>query len=179
MRKFTYAEYCAMPEDGRHYQIVDGELLMSATPPIRHQMVLGYLSCDFFKHVETEQAGIVVCGPLDVILSDTDVFQPDMVFISNARKKIIVREGLRGVPDLCVEVLSPSNKQLDLKTKRLLYARYGLPELWIVDPDANTVRIFRLQEDPHRAAATYRAKDTLTTTLLPRFSLDLAKVFAE
>jgi len=177
--KFTYEEYRALPETGPHYQLVDGDLLRSPSPTLRHQLVGMRLANGLFNHVEEEKAGTVLCAPLDLILSDTDVFQPDIVFISNARKKIMVPEGLRGVPDLCVEVLSPSTKNLDFKTKRLLYAHYGLPELWIVDPFANTVRVFRLQEDPHRAAAIYRAADVLTTTLLPRFSLSLSKVFAK
>jgi len=177
--KFTYEAYSALPETGPRYQLVDGDLLMSPAPLSRHQIVLMRLGTALVIHVEQENAGICIYSPLDLILTDIDVFQPDLVFISNARKKIIVPEGLRGVPDLCVEVLSPSNKRLDLVTKRLLYARYGLPELWIVDPKANTVRVFRLQEDPHRAVAVYRAQDGLSTTLLPRFSLKLDKVFAK
>jgi len=151
---------------------------MSPSPSSRHQIVLMRIGYGLMTHVEQEKVGICIFSPLDLILSEVNVFQPDMVFISNARKGIIFPEGLRGVPDLCVEVLSPSNKQLDLKIKRLMYARYGLAELWIVDPKANTIRVFRLQEDPHRAVATYRVGDKLTTTLLPGFSLDLAEVFA-
>jgi Uma2 family endonuclease len=177
--KLTYDAYRALPETGPKYQLVDGELLMSPAPTYWHQEVSARLFWEMRRYVEQEELGKVLYSPLDVILSDEDVFQPDIVFVSTARRGIIVTEGIRGVPDLCVEVLSPSTRDLDLKTKRLIYARHGVPELWIVDPDANTFRVFRLREDPHRAAALLRAKDTLTTRLLPGFTMKLDKLFAK
>lgn len=176
--RFDYEAYRALPETGPRYQLVDGDLIMSPAPSFWHQEVAARLFLEMRTFVEQGRLGKVLFSPLDVILSDEDVLQPDIVFISTARKKIIVKEGLRGVPDLCVEVLSPSNRNLDVKTKRLIYARYRLPELWLVDPDRHWLRVFRLRDDPHRAVAVYRAKDTLTTRLLPGFALKLDKVFA-
>jgi len=176
--RFDYEAYRALPETGPRYQLVDGDLVMSPAPTFWHQEVLVRLLCELRVFVERENLGKVLCSPLDVIFSDEDVFQPDIVFISAARKRIIATEGIRGVPDLCVEILSPSNRSFDVKTKRLIYARCGLPELWLVDPDAHSLRVFRLRDDPHRAAAVYRAKDTLTTRLLPGFALKLDKLFA-
>ncbi|HYG73558.1 MAG TPA: Uma2 family endonuclease [Planctomycetota bacterium] len=176
--RFTYEEYQALPETGPRYQLVDGDLIMSPAPSFRHQDILAELSFLLGSHVRSSGLGKLLFAPLDVILSDEDVFQPDIVYISNARRSIIVPEGLRGTPDLCVEILSPSNKNLDLKTKRLLYARFGLPELWIVDPDANTAQVFRLQEDPNQPIGTYSQNETLTSPSFPGFSLELAKVFS-
>ncbi|MGD0094478.1 MAG: Uma2 family endonuclease [Planctomycetota bacterium] len=177
--KLTYEEYRLLPETGPRYQLVDGELLQMTAPIIWHQRMAARLFSALFLFVKERALGEVLFAPVDVILSDINVFQPDIVYVSNARKKIMVRENIRGAPDLCVEVLSPSTKKLDLKTKRLIYARYGVPELWFGDADAQTIRVFRLQEDPHRAAAIFRRKDTLTTPLLPGFTLELAEVFAE
>ncbi|MCY3020704.1 MAG: Uma2 family endonuclease [Planctomycetota bacterium] len=175
--KFTYEEYRALPETGPRYQLVDGDLLMSPSPTSRHQAVLVRLLNALVNHAERSEAGRVFCAPLDVILSEEDVFQPDLLFISREHGSRIASEGIRGVPDLCVEVLSPSTRDLDLKTKRRQYARFGLPELWIVDPDANSLHVFRLQEDADNAAAVLTAKDTLTTPLLPGFTLKLDKLF--
>lgn len=177
--RFTYEEYRALPETGPRYQLVDGDLLMSPAPTFWHQELIARLFWEVRGFVEQHRLGKALCAPLDVILSDEDVFQPDIVFVSVKRKSAIVPEGIRGTPDLCVEVLSPSSRDLDLKTKRRLYARYGLPELWIVDPDANTLQVFRLQEDPNNAAAVLTSKDTLTTSLLPEFSMKLDKLFAK
>ena len=176
--RFDYEAYRALPETGPRYQLVDGDLIMSPAPTFWHQELAARLFMELRLFVEQGSLGKVLFSPLDVILSDEDVFQPDLVFISAARKRIIVPEGVRGVPDLCVEILSPSNRSLDVKTKRLMYARCGLPELWLVDPDAHSVRVFLLRDDPHRAAAVHRAKDTLTSRLLPGFALKLDKVFA-
>jgi len=177
--RFTYEEYRALPETGPHYQLVDGDLIMSPSPTFWHQEMLMRLATELRVVAERTGAGKVLCAPLDVILSDEDVFQPDIVFVSRARKAVIANDGIRGIPDLCVEVLSSSTRDLDLKTKRRQYARYGLPELWIVDPDAKALQVFRLQEDPNNPAAALTAKDTLTTPLLPGFSMTLDKLFAK
>jgi Uma2 family endonuclease len=176
--KFTYKEYCTLPENGRHYQVIDGELIMSPSPTFRHQLIIADLSRHLANFVLRERRGLVLFAPLDVIFSDEDVVQPDIVYIANDRRSIIAREGLRGAPSLCVEVLSPSNRDLDLNAKRLLYAKFGLPELWIVDPDANTLHLFRLQEDYHAPLKVFGANDTLATPSLPGFSLPLSEIFA-
>jgi len=177
--RFSYEEYRALPETGPHYQLVDGDLLMSPAPNFRHQDISSRIVLALTLHAQTHSLGKVLYSPLDVIFSDDDVYQPDIVFISNARRSIIVPEGLRGTPDVCVEILSPSSRDLDLKTKRVMYARYGLPELWIVDPDTNTVQVFRLQEEPHRPAQSFSAADTLNTKTFPNLALKLEKIFEE
>jgi Uma2 family endonuclease len=176
--KFTYAEYATLPENGRRYQLIGGELLMSPAPTFRHQKIAQEINFALLMFVRGRNLGQVLFAPLDVILSDEDVLQPDIVFISNERRGIIVPEGLRGAPDLCVEILSPSNANLDRGAKRLLYARHGVIELWLVDPDANTLELFRLQENAREAAQRWTAAGTLVTALLPGFTLDLAPVFA-
>ena len=177
--RFSYDEYRALPETGPHYQLVDGDLIMSPAPTFRHQDILMRLIRFLDAHIEKNKLGKLLCAPLDVIFSDEDVYQPDLVFISNSRKSIIVPEGLRGTPELCVEILSPSNKELDQKTKRLQYARFGLPELWLVDPFANTLQIFRLQEDPHHAAQTLSETETLNSKTFPGLELKLDQIFAK
>lgn len=177
--KFTYEEYRTLPENGRHYQVIDGDLIMSPAPTTRHQRIQASIFLELAAFVKSGQRGLVLCSPLDVILSEDNIVQPDIVYISKERRGIILREGLRGAPDLCVEVLSPSNRELDLNAKRLLYAKFGLPELWIVDPDADTLQLFRLQENHQAPLKVCGAGDTLTTPLLPGFSVGLSEVFAK
>jgi Uma2 family endonuclease len=177
IEKFTYEDYAAMPNTGKRYQLVEGELIVSPSPTVRHQIVMMRIANALYNHVEAKRAGLLLAGPVDAILSDEDVYVPDIVFVSKARKKIIAPEGFRGAPDLCVEVLSPSNRRLDVKTKRANYAKFGVPELWIVDPDEDNIRLFRLQENPTTPQRVFEENDTLKTTLLPEFELKLGPVF--
>jgi len=176
--RFTYADYATLPETGPRYQLIGGELIMSPAPSYRHQTILMRIAVALFNFVESQRLGVVRVAPLDVILSDEDALQPDAVYVSNARRAIIVREGLRGAPDLTVEILSKRTEGIDRVAKRSTYSRHGVTEYWIVDPEANTLELYRLQENPAAPMATFKASDTLTTQLLPGFSLPLADVFA-
>lgn len=177
LMKLTYEDYAAMPDDGRRYQLVEGELFVSPSPNFRHQKICGAIYMALNAFVQARRLGDVVFAPLDVILSDEDTYQPDIVYVSKARKRLVVPEGIRGTPDLCVEVLSPSNRKLDVKVKRARYAKFGLPELWIVDPDEDTVRVYRPAENANAPVRTLSEHDTLTTDLLPGFALKLEPVF--
>jgi len=175
--KFTYQEYRTLPETGPRYQLIEGDLLMSPSPNFFHQTLVYNLALILGQFAKTHALGLVRVAPLDVILTEEDVVQPDIVYVSNARKGIIAPEGLRGAPDLCVEVLSASTRDLDSQAKRVLYARHGVAELWLVDPDARTIELFRLQEQPHAPTRVFRADETLTTALLPGLEVKLAEVF--
>lgn len=176
--KFTYADYRTLPETGPRYQLVDGELLMSPAPTVRHQKIVARILAALVVFVESRRLGVVLGSPVDVILSDADVIQPDIVYVSAAHSAIVAREGIRGGPDLCVEALSPTTAKLDGGLKKVLYARHGVTEYWIVDPDADRVDLYRLQENADAPVRTYGSSDVLTTALLPGFSLDLRGVFA-
>jgi Uma2 family endonuclease len=176
--KFTYADYAVLPENGRIHQVIEGDLLMSPSPSYFHQSLVMRIAAALFQFAEGRKLGSVRTGPLDVILDDENVLVPDVVYVSNGRSSIIVPEGLRGAPDLVVEVLSPSNARLDRQVKRRLYARFGVTELWLVDPDAQRVEVYRLQENLERPARMLETTDTLTTNLLPGLEIALSMVFA-
>ena len=132
--KFTYEEYRTLPENGRHYQVIDGDLIMSRAPKTRHQDVF---CCKPFLRLALcggRERGMVFCAPLDVILSDENIVQPDIAYVSNERRGVFFREGLRGTPDLCVEFLSPSNRELDLNAKRLLTRSSACPNYGSLTP---------------------------------------------
>ncbi|MCZ7645573.1 MAG: Uma2 family endonuclease [Planctomycetota bacterium] len=176
--KFTYEDYAALPETGPRYQLVEGELVMSLAPNVRHQRIQMRLSQALYSFVALHGLGEILSAPTDVILSEDDVYQPDILFISRARSEIVHPEGLRGAPDLCIEILSAGNRQLDLTVKKKLYALHGVREYWIVDPDADTLAVYRLQEDPLKPLRALGAGETLTSDLLPGFALELGPVFA-
>ncbi len=175
--KFTYAEYLTLPEGSRR-QLLEGDLIVSPAPTWRHQIVVMRIAVALYNFVVARNLGFALTSPVDVILSDEDAVQPDIVYLSRSRAARVAPEGIRGAPDLLVEVLSERTEALDRGAKRVLYARHGVTEYWIADPVANTLEVYRLQENPKDPARTLPASETLTTPLLPGFSLPLAGVFA-
>jgi Uma2 family endonuclease len=141
----TYADYAAMPEDGRRYELRDGELSVTPAPGTRHQDLLRDLLGTLNEHVTQGRLGVVFPAPIDCILSDTTVLQPDIVFIETARNVIITERGIDGVPTVVAEILSPSTAGLDRTVKADLYARHGVPWYWIVDPGSLTIGAFALR----------------------------------
>ena len=175
--RFTLEDYRALPE-GSRVQLVGGELLVSPSPTRRHQLILIRLASALHAFVEARGLGQVLAAPMDVVLSDHDVPQPDIVFVSTARSAALVPEGVRGAPDLCVEILSPRSAAFDRGPKRKLYALHGVIEYWIVDGDANRIELYRLQEDPAAPRRTFEAAEKLETPILPGFEIDLAALFS-
>ena len=174
---FTYADYCKTPE-GERYEIIDGALIIVATPPRAHQASLRNISTPFDTYIKANRLGEMYYAPTDVILSDINVVQPDILFVSNARSHILVDEGIRGAPDLVVEILSPSTAQLDKVRKRELYARFGVPEYWQADVDDLNVLVLTLAGDDYETAGIYGLGETLVSPLLPGFRLDVDDIFA-
>jgi Uma2 family endonuclease len=138
-----YADYAALPDDGRRYEIHDGELSVTPAPGTGHQGVSIALASALYTHVTERSLGRVFTAPIDVILSDTTIVQPDLVFIASNRSAIISARGIEGAPTLVVEILSPSTARIDRNRKLQLYARHGVPYYWIVDSDARSIDVYR------------------------------------
>jgi Uma2 family endonuclease len=145
----TYRDYEVLPDDGRRYELHDGELSVTPAPSPQHQLCSINLLRIVDGHVRAKGLGLVLYAPLDVILSDrsrdTTIVQPDIVFIETARQGRISRRGIEGAPTLAIEVLSPSTARIDRRTKLDLYSRFGIPYYWIVDADARTVEAYTLE----------------------------------
>lgn len=174
--KFTYEDYKHTPEDKR-YELLDGDLIMVPAPRIVHQRNAKKLSRLLDDFVEEHDLGEVFIAPCDVVLSETDVVQPDILFVSKERSHIITDDNIRGAPDLVVEVLSPSTAQRDRTLKRTLYALHGVPEYWQADSDAKNVAVLTLDNGEYKVAGIYGEGQTLVSPLLPGFTLEIDSIF--
>jgi Uma2 family endonuclease len=177
--KLTYDDYCLLPDDGRRHEIIAGEHYVSPAPPIRHQRILQNLFFELERFLRANPLGIILLAPTDVMATDFDVVQPDLLFVSNDHIDRITERGIRGAPDLAVEVLSASTRRTDELIKRTLYENIGVTEYWIVDPDLDAVKVYRRQGPGFVRAAelSLEASDRLDSPLLAGFSVDLAALF--
>ena len=173
--KLTYEDYKNTPE-GERYELLDGELVRLETPPIIHQRVLIDLGSNMALFVEESELGEVFPIRTDVVLSDTVVVQPDLLFISNERAHIITEQNIQGAPDLVVEILSPSTANRDWTTKRELYARHGVKELWMVDPDAKIAWVMLLRDGEFRHMRVYGEGQSFTSTTLEGFTVAMDEI---
>ena len=173
--KFTYADYLDLPGDER-YEIHDGELILVASPSTPHQIVNKRLFAQMLE-VEASGLGQVFFAPLDIVFSDTEVVQPDLMFISSERAEIITHANIQDAPDLVVEILSPSTASRDWNYKQGLYAKYGVKELWMVDPESALLWRLMLRGDAFEIAGVYGAGESFDSPTLGGFTIDLSKVF--
>ena len=174
--KLTYEDYLKTSDDER-YELLDGELIIMPAPSIAHQHVAMKLGTRLDTFVEEGNLGVLYSAPTDVVLSDTDVVQPDLLFISSERAHIITPANIQGAPDLIVEIRSASTAERDETLKRKLYAERGVKEYWLVDPGAMTITVLLLCEGGYAEVATYTVGQTLTSRLLEGLVINLDDVF--
>ncbi len=174
--KFTYEDYCLLPE-GQSYEVVDGELLVTPAPTTRHQLAKARLVRILQDFVESRRLGFVLDAPYDVLLSPHDVLQPDVLFVSAERRSIIGEKNTEGAPDLVVEVLSPSTEARDRVAKAKRYAAFGVREMWLADPDGKTIEVFVNATDGFRRAGFHSEEDVARSILLPGLEFPVAPVF--
>lgn len=168
----TYKDYEVLPADGRRYEIHEGELSMTPAPSPQHQRVIGNLFVLLYHHVKSHGLGEVLLSPIDCILSDITIVQPDIVYLETGRLSTITSRGIEGPPTLVVEILSPSTIQIDRGVKFQLYARHGVPYYWIVDLQARSIEAYRLMEGTYQLTGRLEGSEPVS---LPPF-LDLALV---
>jgi Uma2 family endonuclease len=177
LQPLTAEDYRMMPETGPRYQLIEGELLMAPAPNRYHQDVSGNIVFLLREYLERRAIGKLYEAPFDVYLDQFNVCQPDVVFIAKANYAILTDAGVSGAPDFIVEILSPKTAFLDKKSKRQIYARSGVKELWLVDPDTRTIHVYFLQDDPEHPAAAHSEKDTFTSPHFPGLKISAARIF--
>jgi Uma2 family endonuclease len=166
-RPLTYADYCDLPDDGKRYELIAGEVYVAPSPTFGHQSSSFRLARTLADHVDERELGTVMIAPFDVVLSDVTTVQPDILFVSRQREHIIEPRGIFGAPDLVVEVLSPSNASLDLGAKRDEYAGAGVPNYWSVNPMQRTMRAFALDRGVYREVQSAQGEETFRAPPFP------------
>jgi Uma2 family endonuclease len=171
----TAQEYFQMREGPPYYQLIEGELYMSPSPHWRHQEIALNIAHIIKSYLDTHDIGRVFVAPMDVVLNQTNVYQPDVLYF-HRRRNLLGRRAIEGAPDFVVEVLSDSTARMD-ELKRKIYAQNGVQELWFVDPESKRVEIYHLQKSVDEPAATFSASDSFTSNVFPGLTFLGAKIF--
>jgi len=180
--KLTYDDYVLFPDDGQRHELIDGEHFVTPTPIRKHQAIATNLVGVIWHYLREHPVGRVFTAPFDVILSNFDVVEPDLLLLTNERLgEITTSPWVQGPPSLVVEIGSPSTRKRDATIKRRLYERVGVDEYWIVDPELDSIDVYRLTNGRYERTAqlTLENGDVLTTPLLPGLSLALSIVFED
>jgi Uma2 family endonuclease len=182
--KLSYEDFVLFPDDGKRHELIDGEHFVTPSPNRRHQAVLRRLTVLLEPLIREHGLGEVFFAPFDVVFTRHDVVEPDLLFVSSARSAILTDANVQGAPDVVVEVLSPTSRRQDEILKRDLYERGGVAEYWIVDPEAETVKVFRRAGGGLAASSftrphllSLRDGDELGSPLLPGVAIPLAAIF--
>lgn len=175
-KKMTYAEYLKI-DDNKRYEILEGELKMVPAPSTEHQSVsrnIGFLMWDFVKE---KGLGVVFCAPIDVVLDDDLVLQPDIVYIKEENKNIIDQNAIKGIPDLVVEIVSPSSTFCDTVEKKEIYRKYGVMEYWLVFPDEKVIELFYLEKGEYIEFCRSKKRGVVQSRILMRLKIDAEDAF--
>jgi Uma2 family endonuclease len=175
--KLTYEEFRQLPDDGRYYELIHGEVHLSPSRSTKHQMILGNLSRILGTYMRSARVGILFFAPLDVCLNPDTALQPDLIFISEERVGIVNENFVAGAPDLAIEVLSQSTAGHDRATKLPLYAEAGVADVWLVDSQAKTVEVLKLEGKKYLLDAILAGDQVLTSNLFPGWQLSLRDLF--
>jgi Uma2 family endonuclease len=175
--KLSYEEFRQLPDDGKRYELIGGEVHLTPAPNTKHQFVVHNLDISLSPYVQKNKLGEVWEAPLDVRLTEDTALQPDLVFAATTRLEIVREEFIAGAPDLVVEVLSASTAAHDRATKLPIYAEAGVPEVWLIDSQAKTVEGLRLQGKKYFVDATLAGDQVLTSNLFPGWQFPLRDLF--
>jgi Uma2 family endonuclease len=171
--KLTYQDYLLLPDDGKRYEIIDGDLHMTPSPMTRHQTISGRLHYVLMGYLETHPIGTVFAAPYDVVLSDTDIVEPDLLVVLQEGSARITEKHVQGAPDLVIEILSSRTAARDRELKRKRYERFGVREYWLVDPDQNSLEILQLANGELQRLAYSSRPTHASSPLFPELVLDL------
>lgn len=176
-RRYTYADLAMFPEDHLRREIVDGELIVSPSPIVRHQDAVGNVFIGL-KSYARKAGGQAFVAPLDVLLAPDNVVEPDVLFIRADHAHQVGDKFIENAPDLVVEISSPSTRRLELVRKRELYERFGVPEYWYVDLEAERVEVYVLTEERYPAPQLKYAGELLESAQLPGFQIPVGEALA-
>ena len=176
-RRWTYDEMVAeLPETNLPTELWDGEIIMSPAPHPDHQRIVARFYKKLDHYVEERGLGEVLFSPVDVVLTPHRTVQPDVLFVSKARRGIVQKQ-VNGIPDLAMEVISEGSWERDRIQKKALYEQFGLPEYWIVDPDSHSIELFVLASGSYQLHGKGSGADRISSRLLPGFEVSFDELF--
>jgi Uma2 family endonuclease len=176
-KEWTVEEFLLLNETNTFCELVNGELVMSPSPTPYHQFVCSNLN-DILKAAAKKNGGICYFAPIDVFIDQKTVYQPDLLFLSRENRKIVSTRGIEGVPDIVVQIISPSNAFMDRNVKRATYQRIGVKEYWLVDPDNKTLEIyFPVTSESEPASIHIDENEIVSSAVLPELEFQLANIF--
>jgi Uma2 family endonuclease len=180
--KLTYDDFVLFPDDGQRHELIDGEHYVTPSPARKHQAIVWNLTLLIGTYLRAYPVGRAFSAPFDVVFSEFDVVEPDLLFISSARQnEVLTAKHVRGAPDLVVEIGSPATRKRDETIKRRLYERFGVSEYWVIDPELDSIHVYRRSDVSYTRVAelTLEQQDLLTTPLLPGLDLPLTDIFED
>ena len=175
-KKYTSQDYLLTPEDKR-YELIEGDLVMVPAPNVWHQRISGRLGFALQQLVLDNDLGEILIAPCDVVFDNETVLQPDILFISKAQQDIITDANIQGAPDLVIEIISPSSAYNDLVRKKKIYARFGVKEYWLVDPEEKTVDILGLEGTAFALRRSFKQTDILVSEMFDGLQINLVGIF--
>ena len=178
--KLTYDDFLLFPDDGQRHEVIDGEHYVTPSPNMKHQAVSGNLHFLIRSWLEQHPVGRIFYAPFDVVFTNFDVVEPDLLYLSHERaSQFLTEKHVTGAPDLVVEIGSPGTKKRDETVKRRLYERGGVPEYWVVDPVGELIRVYRDHDGQFGRPLELRSEagDVLTTPHFDGLELPLRKIF--
>lgn len=177
-REFREIDFAEHETDEFIFELINGEIVARNYPTASHQRILGKLFLLFSQHVQPQQLGEVLFAPFGVVLNEHSDVQPDLIFVSAAKAGIVQEEGVFGVPDLLVEIISPSSLKTDRNAKYKLYQQIGVAEYWIIDIKNRSIEVHTLQAGSYDLSAFAIEQGAVTSTVLPGLSVAVEAVFA-
>ena len=177
--RVSYADLERTPEDGRRYELYDGEVFVVPAPLLRHQIVQ-LRTAEMLDRYAVARGGVAAGAPIDIVFSDHDVLQPDVVYFSPDRAHVLSLDRvIREAPDLCVEVLSPSTAATDRGRKMQMFARYGVREYWIVDPAGESIEVYELGSGGYELTAVANGTQSISPSVAPGLTFTAGSLFPE
>ena len=178
--RWTYAEFARLPSDtGERHEVIAGELVVTPAPGTRHQRIVANLVALLEPFVRANELGWIFPGPIDVLFAEGDYLEPDLVFVRRERRGILSDRGIEGAPDLVVEIASPSTAGRDRGLKRERYAHFGVPEYWVVDPDARQIERWRLALDPAKPEVAHELLVWQPILTAPALEVSVREIVAD
>jgi Uma2 family endonuclease len=176
--KLTYQDYLELPDDGKQYQIIEGDLVVTPAPGRPHQGTCGNLYSILRPHILGDALGELYFAPFDVILDESTIVQPDLLFIDHERIPMLTDRGMNGPPTLVVEILSPSSNRIDRVRKLQIYARFGVPHYWIVDPHSRYIEAYELAGETYELTGYLQGTASGSLPPFPDLEIRLVDVWS-